>query len=751
MRKFLEKIGAHSYDHPWRMLAMAAIVITSLVFAAATNMKTPTDSVSIPGTEANVGLQLMSRLFPAAGKGSARVVLIAPATRTLDNYSTRINALTAELTNVPGVQQVISPYLNPKAMSADRKTAIVQVQLAQDSQHIDSATVDGINKVVDQNRVDGLSIEQGGDIINDKPHKILGAGEVVGVILALGVLLMTFASLTAAGMPVITAILAVGMGIAGLFSLSQVLDINSTTPALAAMLGLAVGIDYSLFIISRYRSYLLSGADYREAAIHAVRTAGSAVIFAATTVVIALSALSVVRIPFMTIMGLSAAATVALAAIIAVTILPAFFRLAGSKIVSKRALKRVVAAQAHGYTPHHDSDKHKIWYRWGAFILRHPAASIIVPILIIVAVALPIKSLTLGLPTDEFAAKSTSQRKAYDAISAGFGAGYNAPLIVVVENMQPVTNAEKTAALNALMNQPRSQKPADPKLAETQAQEYVKRLHLQAIGNRITQQQDVQSVLPATISEDGRNGILQVIPKTAPHDKATKSLIYALRNPNNQQAWANGAHLTVTGSTALQIDINSKLAHAIPVYLLMVVGLSLLLLVVAFRSILVPLKATLGYVLSVLTMFGALVAVFQWGWLGLSNAPGPIVSFIPILGTGILFGLAMDYEFFLVSNIHEEYERTGDAKQSVVQGFTLGSKVVVAAASIMVTVFAGFITNENSTVQALGFALAVGVLVDAFLVRMFIVPGVMTLAGKHAWWIPTWLDKLLPKVNVSEE
>lgn len=408
--------------------------------------------------------------------------------------------------------------------------------------------------------------------------------------------------------------------------------------------------------------------------------------------------------------------------------------------------------------------------------------------------ALPIRSLTLGLPTDEYAATSTTERKAYDAIAKGFGPGYNAPLVVVLENMQPVTSAEKVAVKSQLLSefdqkmqikfqqtqhdfqqrlaavstpaeaaslqsqmqqaqqQAVAQKSEALKAVEVKSTEYAKRLHLQAIGTKIASEGNVEKVIPAMANNDGSAGILQVIPKTGTYDDATNNLIDTLRDPSQQHSWADkDVRFIITGSTALQTDINNKLAAAIPVYLSVVVGLSIVLLVLAFRSILVPIKATLGYLLSVSAMFGALVAVFQWGWFGIAAAPAPIVSFIPIIGSGILFGLAMDYEFFLVSNMREEYERTGKAKQAVVNGLSLGGKVVTAAAIIMISVFAGFISNESATVQALGFALAVGVLVDAFLVRMLIVPAVMTLAGKTAWWLPTWMDKMLPHVPIDKE
>ncbi len=794
MRNLLKKIGTHSYDHPWRMVGLWAVLIIALAFGAATNFKQPTSTVSIPGTEAYAGLERMTELFPGTGKGSARVVVISPTDKSLEAYHKQIATMVTDIAHVDGVQQTVSPFDNPNAISADKHTAYIQVQLAKDSRTIDQHTIDAVNGIISNNRTNRLTIEAGGDIVAQMHESPLGPGESVGLVIAVGVLLVTFFSMVAAGMPLLVAILAVGTSMAGLFGLSQVVEVNSTTPALAVMLGLAVGIDYSLFIISRYRSYLVTGMGHREAAIRATQTAGSAVIFAAATVVIALAALSVVRIPFMTVMGLAGAATVAMAAITALVLLPVLFRIVGPKIAGKKLRRKIEMAQTHRFTENHTIDQHKIWYRWGSFVSRHPVASIITPVILIGLLALPIQSLTLGLPTDEYAAASTTERKAYDAIAKGFGPGYNAPLVVVVEHMQPVTLAEKTAVkaklsaqfdremsakseqmqsdfqqklssakspaeaagvqsqMQQAQQQAAAQKAEALKMLEAKSTEYAKRLHLQAIGEKIATEPNVEKVLPAMASTDGSTGILQVIPQTGTYDVATKDLIKTLRDPSQQRSWADeDVSFITTGSTALQTDINNKLAAAIPVYLLVVVGLSVVLLILAFRSILVPIKATLGYLLSVAAMFGALVAVFQWGWFGIADAPAPIVSFIPIIGSGILFGLAMDYEFFLVSNMREEYERTSKAKQAVVNGFSLGGKVVTAAAIIMISVFAGFITNESATVQALGFALAVGVLVDAFLVRMIIVPAVMTLAGNSAWWIPAWMDKILPHVPIDKE
>lgn len=794
MKNILKSISNHSFEHPWRIIGAWIIIIGLVVFGAVTNMKPTTSSITIPGTEASVGLDRMNALFPETGKGSAKIVVVSPQNKTLDDYKLQIQKLIDDTSKVDGVKQVVGPYDNPTAMSGDRKTAYLQVQLTNDSGEISQSTIDQLNTVTGSSRTNGLSVESGGDITNREPKDMLGTGELVGVVVAFGVLLMTFFSLVAAGMPILIAVLGVGVSMAGLFSLSQVVDINSTTPALAVMLGLAVGIDYSLFIISRYRSYLLSGMGYHQAVVKAVQIAGSAVVFAAVTVVIALSALSVVQIPFITTMGLTAAATVTMAAITSIVLLPALLRLAGPRIIGRKQRQQIKVSPTDDTTIRSVIDKSKIWYRWGAFISRHPIVSILVPVALIATIAIPIQSIMLGLPSDQYAPTSSTQRKAYDAISKGFGVGYNAPLVVVVEGMKPVTEEQKVALKSKLissyqqqlaikqteakqlyqqrlaaaksptevrtiqvdMQAAQAQQAAKEdeaiKLIDAQVAKYSKRLNLKAIGEKIAKESDVKNVIPTLVTGDGTSGVLQVIPDSAPYDAATKTLITTLRDTFKQGSWTqNGESLKVTGSTALQTDVNSKLAAAVPVYLAVIVGLSLVLLIIAFRSLVVPIKATLGYLLSVSAMFGALVAVFQWGWFGITDSPGPIVSFIPIIGTGILFGLAMDYEFFIVSNMREEYSRTNNAKQSVINGFSLGSKVVAAAAAIMISIFAGFISNDNSTVKALGFALAVGVMIDAVLVRMIIVPAVMTLVGKYAWWLPAWLDKRMPHTPIEHE
>lgn len=791
----LHRLGLAAYDHPFRVILFWILILVILGLTASQLIKPTSSAISIPGTDAQKALDRMSALFPEAGRGSARVVFAAPTGKTIDDYKDVVTNSTKKFSQISDVSGAVDHTLNPSELSSDKTIAYTQLQLRNGSGNISDDTITSIENVVDSARKGGLQVEMGGDVAQKAPGEVLGVGEAGGVMLALVVLTMTLGSLIAAGMPIVVALVAVGVSMAGLFSLSQVMTISSTTPVLGVMLGLAVGIDYSLFIINRYRTYVLGGFGYRDAAAHAIGTAGNAVVFAASTVVIALAALAVVQIPFMTTMGLTAAATIAIAATLAITLIPALLRLLQSHIFSKKNRQKIQLAQKHGAKEDHHADRTTFWYRWGVVLTRFPLVVVIAAVALVAVIALPARDLRLGLPTDEYAAKSSTERKAYDLLVKGFGAGFNGPLIVVAENVPAVTNADRDAVraqltaqfekqvaeaaakqqatfaakaaavktpqqyealqqeINAAQQKGESEKTAAMQRLSANIDNYASLVNLQVIAKKVAQNTNVQTAIPALATKDGTSGLIQVIPKSGPSDKATVDLIMTLRNSKNLQEFVGtgGATIAVTGSTALQNDVNAKLASVLPVYLLVVVGLSFLILIVAFRSILVPLKATLGFLLSVLAMFGALVAVFQWGWFGIADAPGPIMSFLPIIALGILFGLAMDYEFFLVTSMHEAYRETHDAQRSILRGFAHASKVVVAAALIMVAIFAGFISNHDPSIQPVGFALAVGIFVDAFIVRLTIVPAAMRLLDKAAWWLPRWLDRIIPHISIEGE
>ena len=753
MAAFLHKLGVYSFTHKWRIISTWLVLLVVLGVLAITFITPTSSSISIPGTEAQKALDRANQLFPGLGSGTGRVVLEAKDGQTIGQLESEIRRLSDNLAEVAGVERVVSPLENPGAVSENNQIAYIQLQLEQSQGSIQPATIEAITNHVDQARSDTLRVEMGGDIINQAPSQILGIGEVGGVVVALFVLVLALGSLVAAGLPIIIALVTVGVSMAGLFSLSQLIEINATTPVLAVMLGLAVGIDYSLFIISKYRRLVIEGMEPKQAAGRAVGTAGNAVIFAALTVVIALAALAIVQIPFMTTMGLAGAATIALAALVAVSMVPALLGVAGDRLFSKKARSRVAHLEHDAST-----DESNIWFRWGKLITRHPIKALLGSLVIIAGLAWPIQHLELGLPSDQYAGVETTQRQAYDLLSEGFGEGFNGPLLVVAEQLPAVSEAEYNKVQSQLIEQAPMQPngPVSPEAAEQmkmQVEQYAKLYQLSLVADEIATLPGVQQAQAVQSTDDGTKGLIQVIPAQAPSEQATIDLIENLRRPETQsQVSPEGSiSLAVTGATALQTDINQKLTQALPVYISVVIGLSLILLVIAFRSILVPIKATLGFLLSVLVMFGSLVAVFQWGWFGIAEAPGPIVSFIPIIAVGVLFGLAMDYEFFLVSGMHEAYGHSKDAKRAVVLGFGQGAKVVTAACVIMVAVFAGFITNHDATIQAIGFGLAVGILVDALLVRMTVVPAVMTLLGSRAWWLPNWLDKRLPHVSIEGE
>lgn len=792
--KQLHKLGDFAFEHPWRILSAWLVILGLLGFAASQFIQPPSTSLSIPGTQAQKAIDRTEELFPESGGASGQIVFQTDKD-TIQDSKEHIEKLLSQVNKVDGVTQAVSPFTNEAFISESKKIAYSQVQLKAQMGSVDDKTLVDVENIIKESRTSSLQIEAGGNLVSTVPGEILGVGEIAGVVIALVVLVMTLGSIVSGGMPVLSALLSVSVSMAGLFALSRVLEINSTTPVLAVMLGLAVGIDYALFIVSKHRSLALAGYSYKEAAARALGTAGNAVVFAAFTVIIALAALSVVNIPFMTTMGLVGAASIAVAALVAISLTPAMLSFAGGRIFSKKQRRAADKAQKNGPKKTISKQHQTFWYKWGKAVTAKPIPVLLLTTLIIGFVALPAKDLVLGLPSDQYAAPSTTERKAYDMLSKGFGVGFNGPLVVVTEGLpkvsqvdkdtvrssaikayeQKVTEATKQqeaiiqaqlAAATTFEEQVAIQESARQAQVAGEAQKnaalaeieknvalYAKYVQLNKVAEKISDLSNVKKAQPALVTNDGSAGIIQVIPKSAPADTKTKELIENLRNERTQKNITNtkGASLAVTGTPALQEDINKKLANALPLYLAVIVGLSLILLIIAFRSILVPIKATLGFVLSVLAMFGAIVAVFQWGWFGLADAPGPIVSFVPIIATGILFGLAMDYEFFLVSSMHEAYQNGQKADKAVLEGFGAGSKVVTAAAIIMISVFAGFITNHETVIQSIGFGLAIGILIDAFLVRMAIVPAIMTLLGEKAWWLPKWLDKRLPHISIEGE
>ncbi|MCX5256518.1 MMPL family transporter [Streptomyces canus] len=714
MATFLYKLGRLAFRRRHFVALIWVALLTLAGVGAASAPAAGSTSFSIPGTEAQKAFDLLEQRFPGASADGAtgRMVFKAPEGEKMTDAANKatVAKTVKELGDGSEVVSVTDPFTT-NAVSKDGTVAYASVRYDAPAMELKDATRDALEKAADEARATGLTVDVGGDALQAAAEP--GAvGEVIGLAIAAVVLVMTLGSLVAAGLPLLTAIIGVGIGVSTITTLAKALDLGDTTSTLALMIGLAVGIDYALFIVSRYRAELAEGRDREEAAGRATGTAGSAVVFAGLTVVIALAGLAVVNVPMLTKMGLAAAGTVVIAVLIALTMIPALLGYAGRKVRPAGEKRRKTTGTALA--------KPNLGTRWASFVIRRPAAMLLLGVVGLGTIALPVSQLELGLPDDGSQPTSTTQRRAYDLLSEGFGPGFNGPLMIVVD----------------------AKDSDDPKAAATTVTDGIKGL------------EDVVTVTPATFNKAGDTATITVVPDSKPSSTRTEDLVHAIRDQGSDVKSDTGADVLVTGTTAMNIDFSQKLSDALIPYLGLVVGLAFLLLIVVFRSILVPLKAALGFLLSVLAALGAVVAVFQWGWLGGVlgvEETGPIMSMMPIFMVGVVFGLAMDYEVFLVTRMREAYVHGESASQAIVTGFKHSARVVAAAAVIMMAVFGGFISSSESMIKMIGFGLAIAVFFDAFIVRMAIVPAVLALLGRRAWWLPKWLDRALPNVDVEGE
>ncbi|PWR16473.1 hypothetical protein DKT69_05440 [Micromonospora sicca] len=712
MATLLYRLGRASLRRR-RLVAVAWLVVLVGLGVAAATLKGPTASnFTMPGTESQRAIDLLADRFPAASGATGTIAVKAPQPGQLMSPEGQgvVKQVTQEAATLPGVVGAVDPY-QVKALSPDGRYALIQVQFSGRADEVTDEQRAAYEKVGAQAEAQGWQIAPGGEVLNAEPE--VGSTEALGVLVAAIVLVVTFGSLVAAGMTMLNALIGVGVGMAGLFALSGAVELTSTAPILALMLGLAVGIDYSLFITSRHRQNLLDGLSPEEAVGRAVGTAGSAVVFAGATVVIALAGLAVVDIPFLTVMGLAAAGTVSVAVLVAITLAPALLGFAGRRVLPRKLRGRAaVESAATG-----SEDRSGFGFRWARRVTRLRIPVILVGLVGLGLLALPAQDMRLALPDAGNAPEGTAARVSNDLIREGFGPGFTGRLAVVVTADSPQATQAAVPQVTAL----------------------------------IQKTDGVLAVAPPQLDPTGRTALLGVIPKTGPTDAATETLVHDIRH---QVSGIDTADVLLTGVTAIGIDVSEKLSDALPIYLLLVVGLSILLLMLVFRSILVPVKAALGFLLTVAATFGITVAVFQQGHLaglvGL-DTPGPLISFLPILLIGILFGLAMDYEVFLVSRMREDFVHGDTAQQATINGMGHGARVVTAAALIMISVFSGFIFLDDPVIKSMGFALAIGVAVDAFVVRMTIVPAVMSLLDGKAWWLPRWLDRIVPNVDVEGE
>lgn len=776
MASFLYRIGRASYRR-WYIVLASWIALLAVVGGLAAAFSAPaSSSFTIPGIPSERAQTLLTERFPSdTGEDpqTAPTFNMVIATEdgsplTSPENQEKVTSLLDEIRAIPGldapeavgtlglpeealaagspdnqpwltavqaqsqglIDQTVAAGGDPAQAETD--AAMVSPLSADESVYkvsagFDTETTPSAVDMTDEQRQSLTDVTAAGDELglevayNGPAAQDMGAigftSEIIGIVVALIVLAITFGSIAAAGLPIVTAIVGVGIAVLSVHSLSGVVDVNDMTPILATMLGLAVAIDYSLFIASRYKHEIRLTDDRAHAAGRAVGTAGSAVVFAGLTVFIALVALTVVGIPFLSVMALAAAGAVVVSVLIALTLLPALFGALKGKVFAGR-LPKVNAPDPE------DEGVHTAGERFAKAMRAKPWIGLAGGVVILALLAIPVGSMRLALPSDTTMEQGTPARDASDLLERGFGPGANAPLLAVVdaadvpaEDRMPAfqTAAADFREMDGVVNAQvvmTNGDPADPASADT-AQ-------------------------------------ILVTPSTGPIDEATEDLLHTMRDHQDAYTAETGANYGITGLTAIQADVSERLFDALIPYLAIVVTLAFLLLMVVFRSIVVPLTAALGFLLSVLATLGATVAIFQWGWLGLVEGT-PIISFLPIILIGLVFGLAMDYQVFLVSRMRESYSHGESASDAVVHGYKYGARVVSAAAIIMISVFGGFILMDMAFIKTMGFALAAAVFFDAFVVRMVIMPSLMYLLGDKAWWLPGWLARILPKVDIEGE
>ena len=714
MATFLYRLGRLSFRRRRIVVMLWVAVLAAIGIGAMSAPGTSSGALSVPGTQSQQAIDLLRKEFPQASAdgATARVVFEAPSGQKLTSgvNKAEVESLVAKLEKSPQVSAVTDPFTSG-LVSKSGTVAYAQVSYKVAQADVSGAAHAVQTDVVAQGEKAGLKVSLGGNAVEGESAS--KAAELIGVGVAAVVLVITFGSLIAAGLPLLTAILGVAAAVLSVTVATHFFDLASASTTLALMLGLAVAIDYALFIVSRYRNEIRDGHEPEEACGRALGTAGSAVVFAGLTVIVALGGLSVIGIGTLTSMGLASAFAVAVAVIIALTLLPAVLGFAGMRIMKGKLHTRRMKALGRG-------EGESMGVRWAKFVTRNPVKVLAVSVAGLALVALPAMSLQMALNDDSMEPPGSTQRIAYDTLSEGFGPGFNGPLTVVVDARG--SDVPKAAAQDAY-----------------------------AMLGKLD---DAATVRPPSFNEAGDVALLGVVPKSAPTSEATKDLVVEIRDHSAALHQDTGADLMVTGLTAINIDVSTKLSQALVPYLAIVVGLALVLLLLVFRSIVIPLKAAIGFLLSVVSTLGVVVAVFQWGWLkdlfGVDQT-GPIVSLLPIVLIGVVFGLAMDYEVFLVSRMREEYVHGAEPTQAIVEGFRHSGRVVTAAAVIMVSVFSGFLLDDAALIKSIGLGLAAAVFIDAFVVRMTIVPAVMALLGRRAWALPKWLDRILPDVDVEGE
>jgi putative drug exporter of the RND superfamily len=718
----------------WLVVAIALIVVSHRL-GENTN-----DNLSLPGTDSQRATDTLAKSFPDQANGTSPIVLHAHSGKLTEaKYSSAVDQAAAGVAKAPNVASVLNP-LTPQgasALSKDQKTGYLSVTLAVSPGELSTEEAQTIIDAADPAKAAGLQVETGGQLGQKVSKPATESSELIGIIAAMVILAFAFGTIVSMLLPIVSAILALLTSLAIIRILGHVTTVPSVAPTLATMIGLGVGIDYALFIVTRHFRGMNDGLQINESIARAAATSGGAVFFAGGTVTIALVSLAVAGIPLVTTMGLMAGVAVVVAVLGALTLLPVMLAITGARINSLR-----VRPPHRDLRPEADT-KEGLWSRWANMIARHPLLAGLAALAILLPLTIPLLSLTLGQQDTAALSTSTTARRAYDLLSESFGPGVNGPLLVAVSLGSPA-KAPASSASQKPSSGSSGAAPSDPRTGDPR---------LQTLQKDVAATHGVAQISPLQIDQAGTTAYFNAIATTGPAEKATEELVQRLR-ANTIPSAEHGTDMQadIGGSTAGYVDLASRISEKLPLQILVVIALSFILLILAFRTVVIPAQAAVMNLLSIGAAYGVLTAVFQYGWLsGLIGLEGPVpvVSYVPLFMFAVLFGLSMDYEVFLVSQIEEHVHAGEDNRDSVVSGLVTSARVITAAAAIMVFVFGSFVLNGDPTIKQFGVGLAVAVILDATVVRCLLVPATMLLMGKVNWWMPGWLDRAVPHMSIE--